>query len=176
MWERRNRKCRNRRNLFQPQLRPEGMRRLHSTLGIAALVLGLAACGQQPAEDIGFGGQPPAPQPGPVEPKPEHERVQVPAEAVDASALPEDYPRQVWTQDGGMAIVATGQEGGCSKVHAEVAEQTADHVKVILVEETPEPPGICTMDLRYPPVAVQLSQPLEDRKVVLEEKDVKVPR
>ncbi|WP_233576370.1 hypothetical protein [Saccharopolyspora rhizosphaerae] len=97
-------------------------------------------------------------------------------EAIDLSALPQGYPKKIWTQDNGTAVVATGQEGGCSKVHAEVAEQTPDHVKILLVEETPEPPGICTMDLRYPPVAVSLSEPLDGRKVVLEQRDVKVPR
>ncbi len=61
-------------------------------------------------------------------------------------------------------------------MRAELAEQTPDHVKIILVDEAPEPPGICTMDLRYPPVAVSLDAPLEGRKVVLEQKDVKVPR
>ncbi|MGI8311256.1 hypothetical protein [Saccharopolyspora hattusasensis] len=111
-----------------------------------------------------------------MQPKPEQERAPVAETAVDVSALPKGYPKKVWTQDDGAVIVATGQEGGCSKVHAELAEQTADHVKVVLVEETPEPPGICTMDLRYPPVAVQLDAPLDARKVVLEQRDVKVPR
>ncbi|MEV4732147.1 hypothetical protein [Saccharopolyspora sp. NPDC049426] len=144
-------------------------------MGAGSLLIVLAACAQQPTNDVGFGGQPPVP-PGPVQPKPEPERKPVAAEAIDLSLLPKGYPKKVWTQDNGTAVVASGQEGGCSKVHAEVAEQTADHVKIILVEETPEPPGICTMDLRYPPVAVSLSAPLEGRKVVLEQKDVKVPR
>ncbi|MFD0919818.1 hypothetical protein [Saccharopolyspora rosea] len=151
------------------------MRRLHTAAGAAALFLALAACAQQPAGDIGFGGKPPAP-PGPVEPKPVQERSPVAAEEVDAAALPKSYPKQVWTQDGGTVVVATGQEGGCSHVHGELAEQTADHVKVVLVDQTPEPPGICTMDLRYPPVAVRLDAPLDARKVVLEQKQVKVPR
>ncbi|MEY8040630.1 MULTISPECIES: hypothetical protein [Saccharopolyspora] len=151
------------------------MRRLHTTVGAAALLLGVTACAQQPAEDIGFGGQPPAP-PGPVAPKPEAERTPIAESAVDAERLPRGYPRQVWTQDGGTVVVATGQEGGCSQVHAEVAEQTAQHVTVRFVEETPEPPGMCTMDLRYPPVAVRLDAPLDQRTVVLEQQDVKVPR
>jgi hypothetical protein len=144
-------------------------------VGAGVLLLALAACAQQPPNEVGFGGQPPVP-PGPVQPKPEQERVQVAETAVDASLLPKGYPRKVWTQDGGTVVVANGQEGGCSKVHAELAEQTADHVKVLFVEETPEPPGICTMDLRYPPLAVRLDAPLDARKVVLEERDVKVPR
>jgi hypothetical protein len=84
--------------------------------------------------------------------------------------------RKVWTQDGGMVVVATGQEGGCSKVRVESSEQTPDQVKIRLVEETPDPPGICTMDLRYPPMTVKLDAPLDKRKVVVEQRDVKVPR
>ncbi|GAA4614245.1 hypothetical protein GCM10023108_18110 [Saccharopolyspora hordei] len=144
-------------------------------MGAGALLLALAACAQQPNDEVGFGGQPPAP-PGPVEPKPETERTPVAESQLDTSALPKSYPTKVWTQDGGTVVVATGQEGGCSTVHAEAAEQTADHVKVVLVEETPDPPGICTMDLRYPPVAVRLDAPVEGRKIVLEQRDVKVPR
>ncbi|GAA0540914.1 hypothetical protein GCM10011581_37780 [Saccharopolyspora subtropica] len=144
-------------------------------MGAAALLLALSACAQPASDDVGFGGQPPAP-PGPVQPKPEQERTPVAESALDTSRLPKGYPKKVWTQDGGTVVVATGQEGGCSKVRAEVAEQTVDHVKVVFVEETPEPPGICTMDLRYPPVAVRLDAPLDARKVVLEQRDVKVPR
>ncbi|MBE9373076.1 hypothetical protein IQ251_01310 [Saccharopolyspora sp. HNM0983] len=143
-------------------------------MGAGALLLALAACAQQPSEGIGFGGQPPAPQ-GPVQPKPEQERAPVSGAAVDASALPEGYPRQVWTQDGESVVVATGQEGGCSHVRAELVEQTDARVTLALIEETPEPPKMCTMDLRYPPVAVRLDAPLDQRQVVLEQRDVKVP-
>ncbi|MCI2419807.1 hypothetical protein MOQ72_20380 [Saccharopolyspora sp. K220] len=111
-----------------------------------------------------------------MQPKPEQERTPVAESAIDATLLPKGYPKKVWTQDNGMVVVATGQEGGCSKVHAELTEQAADHIKIVFVEETPEPPGICTMDLRYPPLAVQLNAPLDARKVVLEQRDVKIPR
>ncbi|QGK69469.1 hypothetical protein GIY23_07995 [Allosaccharopolyspora coralli] len=153
------------------------MRRLHTALGAGVLLLAVTACADQ-SPDVGFGGEPPAPpaQQGPVEPKPEQERQAVPPDAVDASKLPESYPTDVWTQDNGKAVVATGQEGGCSKVHAEVAEQNDQQVRIVLVDETPEPAGACTMDLRYPPVAVALDEELGDRTVVLEQRDVKVPR
>src|SRR5919204_5741813 len=124
------------------------MRRLHTALGASVLLLALAACAEQPGPGVGFGGQPPAP-PGPVVPKPEQERVLVPDSQVDLSKLPEDYPHKVWTQDGGTVVVAIGQEGGCSKVHAEAPDQNARQVTIVLVDQTPEPPGICTMDLRY---------------------------
>lgn len=82
----------------------------------------------------------------------------------------------MWTQDGGSTVVTIGKEGGCSKVHAEVTDQNDKQVRLVLVEETPEPPGICTMDLRYPPVAARLEEPLGQRTVVVEERDVKVPK
>lgn len=106
---------------------------------------------------------------------PEQERSPVTGEAVDASALPRGYPSQVWTQDGESVVVATGKEGGCGHVRAEVVEQTESQVRLALIEETPEPPKMCTMDLRYPPVAARLDAPLDERRVVLEQRDVKVP-
>lgn len=157
------------------------MRRLHTAVGAGVLLLAVTACAEQQPE-VGFGGQPPAPPqagqgppPGPVEPAPVEERSSVPRGAVEAAALPEGYPREVWTQNGGTVVVATGQEGGCSQVHAEVAEQTPKKVGIVFVEEMPEPAGICTMDLRYPPVAAKLDAPLGERTVVLEHREVKVP-
>lgn len=150
------------------------MRRLHTTVGAGLLLLALTACGGQ---QVGFGGQPPAPAPAaPAQPKPEQERTPVPANLIKAADPAQSGKSKVWTQDGGSVVVATGEEGGCSKVHAEVAEQNDQQVKVTLVNETPEPPGICTMDLRHPPLAVRLDKPLDQRTVVLEERDVKVPR
>ncbi|WP_243789154.1 hypothetical protein [Saccharopolyspora gloriosae] len=152
------------------------MKRLHTTVGAGMLLLAFTACaGQQ--EEVGFGGQPPAPAPAtPVEPKPEQERTPVPENLIKATSQSGSSAPRVWTQDGGSVVVTNGQEGGCSKVHAEIAEQTDQQVKLVLVNETPEPPGICTMDLRHPPLAVQLDAPLDERTVVLEKRDVKVPR
>ncbi len=164
------------RNPARTGLRLPGMKRLHTTVGAGVLLLAFTACaGQQ--EDVGFGGQPPAPEPAaPVQPKPEQERTPVPENLIKAESQSGTTVPRVWTQDGGSAVVTNGQEGGCSKVHAEVADQNAQQVKVVLVNETPDPPGICTMDLRYPPVAVQLDEPLGERTVVLEKREVKVPR
>ena len=81
----------------------------------------------------------------------------------------------VWTQDGGSVVVVKGKEGGCSRVHAEAAGQDQGQVKVNLVEEKPVPPKICTMDIRYPPVAVRLDQPLGQRQVVVQSQQVTVP-
>jgi hypothetical protein len=151
------------------------MRRLHAALGAGALFLAVAACAE-PKPTVGFGGQPPAPPPGPVAPAPVQERVPVPDSRIDYSQLPQDYPHTVWTQEGGTVVVATGQEGGCTRVHAQAADQSSQQVTVVLVAQTPEPPGFCTQDLRYVPVAVQLAAPLGERKIVLEKRDVKVHR
>lgn len=164
------------RNPSSGRLRLWGMkRRLFTTVGAGVMLLAFTACaGQKP--EVGFGGEPPAPPPAPAQPKPVQERAAVPETAIDSALLPKSYPHRVWTQDGGSVVVATGKEGGCSKVHAEVAEQNAKQVKVVLVDETPEPAGACTMDLRYPAVAVRLDAPLEQRKVVLETRSVNVPK
>lgn len=82
----------------------------------------------------------------------------------------------MWTQDGGTVVVATGEEGGCSRARAEVAEQNDKQVKLVLVEETPEPPGMCTMDLRYPSVAARLDAPLDQRQVIVDKVQTKVPK
>lgn len=146
-----------------------GMRRLHTTVGAGVMLVALAACaGGQ--DDVGFGGKPPAP-PGPVEPKPEAQRTPVPPKQ-----LPPDSVGEVWTQDGGTVVVAEGQEGGCSKVHAEAAQQDQKQVKIVLVNEEPEPAGACTMDIRYKDVGVRLDAPLDQRNIVIEERDVKVPK
>ncbi|MHA6799072.1 hypothetical protein [Bounagaea algeriensis] len=156
------------------------MRRHGMIAALAAALFATAACGQ--SNDVGFGGPPPAPEPPPTsrppanpEPKPVEQRSPVRPPRVNAQ-LPEGYPVQVWTQDRGRVLVATGQEGGCGEVHAQLVEQNDEHVTVKLVEETPEPPAYCTMDLRYPPVAVPLTEPLGERTVVLQQDEVHVPR
>ncbi|MBA8825675.1 hypothetical protein FHX42_003041 [Saccharopolyspora lacisalsi] len=156
------------------------MRRLYTAVGAGALLLAVAACADKQPE-VGFGGQPPAPPPSkeaptkPVKPKPVEQREQVPAASVEAQ-LPEGYPRQVWTQNEGTVVVATGQEGGCSRVHAEVARENTRRVTVVLVEEIPQQPQMCTMDIRYPEVAAKLDAPLGKRTIVLQQRDVKVPK
>lgn len=145
--------------------------RLHSIVGAGVLLLAVSACaGQQ--EDVGFGGEPPPkPPPGPVEPKPVEQRQEVAGDQVKSES-----DDKVWTQNNGTVVVTTGTEGGCSEVHAETTEQTDKQVTIVLVDETPEPAGACTMDIRHPTVATKLDAPLKDRTVVVEEKDVKVPK
>ncbi|MET1072679.1 MAG: hypothetical protein ABWY11_08545 [Umezawaea sp.] len=93
--------------------------------------------------------------------------VAVPPEKIDAAALPDQYPKQVWTESEGAVIGVIGQEGGCSKVTAEVAEQSATTVRLVLVETMPSAQQMCTMDIRFPPLTAKLDAPLGDRTVVL---------
>ncbi|MGH3907294.1 MAG: hypothetical protein ACRDTE_24430 [Pseudonocardiaceae bacterium] len=140
-----------------------------------ALFGALAACAAQP-DHVGFGGQPhtqtsseapPTAEGGhPAWPAPPSGGTAVPAALVDASALPEGYPRLVWIQGDGRTIGAYGQEGGCTQVHSELREQTQQLVHISFVEVTTSP-GPCTMDLRFRPLTVQLEAPMGERTVVL---------
>jgi len=109
---------------------------------------------------------PSAPDIAPGEPPP-NGGTQVPLTKVDAAALPEQYPVSVWTEGDGAVIGVIGQEGGCSKVTAQVAEQSATSVHVELVETLPAEQQMCTMDIRFPPLTAKLDAPLGERTVVL---------
>ncbi|WHT21459.1 hypothetical protein N8J89_10500 [Crossiella sp. CA-258035] len=148
------------------------MRRLATVVGAgAALVLALSACAEPTA---GFGGQPTPPpsssaqQPtsevGP-EPEPPQGGKPLAKNKADLSALPADFPKRVWTEGDGSVVGTFGKEGGCSKVRADLTEQTDTAVKITLVETTPANSEACTMDLRFPPVTVKLAKPLGERTV-----------
>jgi hypothetical protein len=149
-----------------------------------------AACGQQ--EEVGFGGPPPTasgtsipaasgpsggnqvspspipPSMAPLNPAPPPGTQAVPAQQVDASALPEGYPSVAWTEGDGTTVGAYGvASGGCVEVRGELAEQNAQRVVLRMVEHTTST-GACTMEIRYPPVTVKLAEPLGDRTVVLQ--------
>lgn len=171
------------RNAGPSESRPLDMRRLHTLLGACALLFALTACAEQ-QPDVGFGGEPPAAsksqehgdqQRKRIKPKPVDQREPVAAKQVDTSALPEGHPKEVWTQRNGKVVVATGQEGGCSRVHAELVRQGPERVEVRFVDVMPKPSGPCTMDLRYPAVAVELDKTLGDRTVVLTREERTVP-
>jgi hypothetical protein len=106
----------------------------------------------------------PANQPGRVPPAGSDP---LPATQIEAAALPEGYPVEAWTADGGKTVGLSAQEGGCGKASAEVTSQAADKVVLTIVETTPEKAEMCTMDIRFVKVAVELDQPLGDREVVL---------
>ncbi|WP_285647450.1 hypothetical protein [Lentzea sp. NBRC 102530] len=86
---------------------------------------------------------------------------------LDATALAPDHPRTVWTEKDGKTVGVVAQEGGCGKASASVLEQNASTVKIELLETTPLTKQMCTMDIRFPPLTVQLSEPLGERTVVL---------
>ena len=148
-------------------------------LSASALLLVCVACGKN--EEIGFGGQPPgpsesteqsedvsAPDPGMdlSNPTPPAGGVQVAEAKVDSSALPEGYPDVVWTEADGAVVGAYGQAGGCVEATGAVTEQTGERV-VFLVTETTTSTGMCTMDIRYPPLTVELDDPIGKRTLIL---------
>ncbi|WP_298177771.1 hypothetical protein [Saccharomonospora sp.] len=144
------------------------MRWIRAIVGTAALLLAVTACGEQtatnerPEQDPGVAPAAQelsrAPQDGPV-----------PEEKIDASALPEGYPIDAMASDEGRTLTIVAQEGGCTKVSATLAEQTEERVTVTLVEAKPADENtMCTMDVRYPPLTVELDEPLGDRELVLE--------
>lgn len=91
----------------------------------------------------------------------------VPAAKIDGSALPEGYPREVWTSNGGTILDIRAQEGGCGHALGEAAEQTAQRIVVNLSETKAQTGQMCTMDIRFPVISVALAAPLAERTVVL---------
>ncbi|MBB3051234.1 hypothetical protein FHS23_002257 [Prauserella isguenensis] len=144
------------------------MRWKQTILGAVAGVLVLSACGQAPAEqDAGGGPSESASEQFKKQPA-EHEAKNgpVPDPQLNARGLPEGFPREASARDTELTI--TAQEGGCGEASAEVTDQSADTVAVLLVETEPAGKMMCTMDMRYPPVSVELDQPLGERTLVLE--------
>lgn len=93
----------------------------------------------------------------------------LPKTRIEAQDLPASYPVDVRTLDGGRTLRITAEEGGCDKASAELVEETAAAVTVRLVTTKPaDPQTICTMDIRYPPLDVELAEPLGERDVVLQ--------
>ncbi|EME54062.1 hypothetical protein [Amycolatopsis decaplanina] len=118
----------------------------------------------------------PAPAPGSRPGTPSAPRQEVPEgssklpdKQLDASALPADYPREVYTSNGGTILNIRGQEGGCGHATAEAAQQDGSRVTVNLTELKGQTGQMCTMDIRYPVISVALSAPLGERTVVLKQ-------
>lgn len=160
-----------------------------STVGAGVLLLSVAACaGSQ--ESAGFGGQPAtssaaaspsasasgAPTNSNVGPfaKPPAGGTAIPQNRITVANMPAGQPTLAWTTGDGRTVGFYGREGGCTKVHGEVAEQGPNGVKIIMVEQVPAKQKICTMDLRYPPITVQLTAPLGDRPLSLDHRIDKV--
>jgi hypothetical protein len=168
-----------------PPFRLKGLRCTGVTVAGFALLGALMACGYRPDQG-GLEGQRLAQVSGgsastsgrevlPNWPAPPDGVQPLPSFQIDSSALPPGYPRLAWTQDEDRMVVGIyGQEGGCTHAHADLREQTSRLVRVAVVEVTTSS-GPCTMDLRYPSLAVQLDAPLGDRTVVLERHTIGPP-
>ncbi len=157
-----------------------------STVAGLALLGALMACTHRPPQ-VGFGEDPQLPVPlsdaralpARAEavsnwPAPPPGARALPSSQVDSSALPSGYPQLVWTQGDGRTVGLYGQEGGCTHVHLDLREQTPRLVRAALVEVTTSS-GPCTMDLRFPTLAVQLDAPLGNRTIVLERQTIGPP-
>lgn len=176
--------------------RPSRMRYLTNVIGLGLIIVAVSACGAQnqavePAAGPGSGtlstvplspsAQPPssAPAPPPVGEtanppgKPRQEvpegSTRIPDKQLDASALPADYPREVYTSNGGTILNIRGQEGGCGHATAEAAQQDGDRVVINLTELKGQTGQMCTMDIRHPVISVTLAAPLGERTVVLKQ-------
>ncbi|HUQ59344.1 hypothetical protein [Lentzea sp.] len=149
------------------------MRHIGTVVGTGVLLLVISACGSAQNASPGAGGGPTLPTAtSPSEAPPGIAPGEVPPDGtpvtkIDTNALTPDYPRTVWTQGDGRTVGVVGQEGGCGKASASVLEQNASAVKIELLETTPLTKQMCTMDIRFPPLTVQLSEPLGERTVVL---------
>lgn len=154
------------------------MKRLGTVVGAGVLLLLTSACANPQENQDSAGDSRPTETsatsaPASTEPDKQPARTppsggeRVPANQIDASALPEGYPVLVWTEDGGRAVGVVAQEGGCGKASLEVPTQDATKVVVNMVETLPSEPRPCTMDLRYPKLTTELEQPLDQRTVVL---------
>ncbi|WP_086667468.1 hypothetical protein [Lentzea kentuckyensis] len=149
------------------------MRHIGTVIGTGVLLLVVSACGGAQNAGTGAGGGstlptatspsevPPGVAPGEIPPDGK------PVTKLDTNALSSEYPRTVWTQGDGKTVGVIAQEGGCGKASASVLEQSASMVKIELVETLPLDKQACTMDIRFPPLTVQLSEPLGERTVAL---------
>ena len=154
--------------------------------GLGLVLLAATACGERPESvQPGSGGQPtsepsivaptvpatdlpPVMPGGPRQMQPPADTTQVPATRVDSAALPSDFPREVFVSADGKQLFIRAEEGGCGRAAAEVTAQDARQVVVTLVENKSNLAGqMCTMDIRYPVVSATLSEPLNERTVVL---------
>lgn len=151
------------------------MRSLGTVIGAGALLLLTACASTQPSVAPGNSGPTLTTEAGPAPSSEEPDfdspvppgAKEVPKAKVDATAVPEDRPRTVWTEGDGSTLGLVAQEAGCGKASVEIAEQGPQVVKVVMVETTPKDAQVCTMDIRYPPLTAKLDAPLGERAVVL---------
>jgi hypothetical protein len=118
---------------------------------------------EQPTSDGGDPGKPGsgdanASKPLPGEP--------LSSKQIDASGLPKNHPKKVTVN--GAKLTITAQESGCQKAAAELGKQDSSQVVVTLVVTEPAEAQMCTMDIRFPPLTVELDEPIGKRTLVLE--------
>ncbi|MGH3432419.1 MAG: hypothetical protein ACRDQB_06240 [Thermocrispum sp.] len=167
---------------------------MNTIAGSAVLVMALAGCNDEdtgaPASDPdGSGGtsssapagpdqgDKPADSPGerpdagipetdePNVGKPPAGAKPLPSKQIDADALPQGHPKKVQVKGSTLAI--TAQESGCEKATAELGKQGDSQVVVTLLVTQPKEAEMCTMDIRFPSLSVQLDEPIGERTVVL---------
>ncbi|KOV79131.1 hypothetical protein ADL03_38395 [Nocardia sp. NRRL S-836] len=152
------------------------MRHIGTVVSTGVLLLVMTACGSAQNAGTGAGGGPTLPTAttpaSPSEVPPGIAPGEVPPDGtpvtkLDTNALASDYPRTAWTQGDGKTVTVVAQEAGCGKASASVLEQSASVVKIELLETLPLDKQMCTMDIRFPPLKVQLNEPLGERTLVL---------
>ncbi|MEC3974778.1 hypothetical protein [Amycolatopsis sp. H20-H5] len=158
------------------------MRRAAKAFGAGLILVTATACGQgwtapgtaaPPVEPVtslpSSAPAPPATQPPvsqPTQGVPGSDRL-LPPSQIDVSALPQGYPHELSSANGGAVLDLHAEEGGCLKVSAAAGEQNEKQV-VVLVTQTNGPKGqMCAMHIREVVVPVTLNAPLGQRTVVL---------
>jgi hypothetical protein len=91
----------------------------------------------------------------------------VPIEQIDASGLPDGYPRDVTSSNGGTVLSMQAEEGGCAHVSAAPVTQDAKQVIVNLTQTKAQTGQMCPQYIRNVVVSVTLAAPLAQRTLVL---------
>lgn len=168
---------------------------MNTIAGSAVLVMALAGCGERtgappsgpeqgstssvpsapnegddpadaPASSAPGSGETGAPEQDPPNVgKPPPGAKPLPAKQIDGSDLPSGHPKKVLVK--GTTLSITGQESGCERASAGLDKQSGSQVQVTLVVTEPKEPKMCTMDIRYPSLNVDLDEPIGKRTVVL---------
>jgi len=144
--------------------------------GVVLVAAGCGGAGEEPprpesstlptdAPPPGTSNRPVPATPDPLVATPPAGTTALPAERVDAGALPAGLAPLVWTR-GDTVIGAYGRGGGCTDARLEVVEQGPEQV-VLRVVQFSTGPGPCTRELIYPPLEATLDAPLGERRVVL---------
>lgn len=136
---------------------------------VAAVSL-LAGCG----EGADAGGPPESVSTQPSQPsdQPAGAGSPVAKKQIDGTALPKQYPQEV--QSSGKKVTITAMESSaCEKATAKVDKQTDSQVVITLEHRNAGNNQMCAQMVKYPKLAVDLDEPLEDRELVLKAEKTK---